>query len=84
VVASDSPTPPAFADEARALGMAHVTTMTFPTMARASDAKGGASRLVALKSVEPGYPLRGSLQTATDVTSAASAGGPTRDVPAPG
>ena len=36
----------------------------FPTMARAPDAQGGASRLVALKAVPPGYPLRGSLQVA--------------------
>jgi putative ABC transport system permease protein len=30
-------------------------------MARAAQEQGGASRLVALKSVEPGYPLRGVL-----------------------
>jgi hypothetical protein len=34
-------------------GPASVTTLSFPTMGRASDAQGGASRLVALKSVEP-------------------------------
>ena len=62
VVASDNPTPPAFAERARALGLQTVTTMGFPTMGRASDVQGGATKLVALKSVEPGYPLRGSLQ----------------------
>ena len=31
-------------------------------MARALDDKGGASRLVAVKSVSAAYPLRGSLQ----------------------
>jgi len=81
VVASDSPTPEAFVDKARALGLAHVTTVTFPTMGRASDAQGGASRLVALKSVEPGYPLRGSLRVA-DGPGAPDA--PTRDIPARG
>jgi hypothetical protein len=56
VVASDNPTPPAFAERARALGLQTVTTMGFPTMGRASDVQGGATKLVALKSVEPGYP----------------------------
>jgi putative ABC transport system permease protein len=36
--------------------------LTFPTMARASDAQGGSAKLVALKAVEAGYPLRGSLK----------------------
>ncbi|WP_313080704.1 ABC transporter permease [Pulveribacter sp.] len=81
VVASDNPTPPAFAEQARALGLASATTLSFPTMARASDAQGGASRLVALKSVEPGYPLRGRLQVAP---AAGAPGLPTREIPAPG
>ncbi|WP_415842023.1 ABC transporter permease [Paracidovorax anthurii] len=80
VIASDQPTPAPFADKARALGLRGVTTLGFPTMGRASDAQGGASRLVALKSVEPGYPLRGSLQTADGPGPAA----PTRDIPARG
>ncbi|PIF29607.1 putative ABC transport system permease protein [Acidovorax sp. 56] len=81
VVASDNPTPAAFVDKARALGLQTVGTMGFPTMGRASDAQGGASKLVALKSVEAGYPLRGALKV-TDAP-----GGPeqaTRDIPAPG
>jgi len=64
VIVSDQATPAAFLDEARALGLAGVDTLAFPTMARADDAQGGASRLVALKSVAPGYPLRGRMQTA--------------------
>ena len=64
VVVSDQPTPAAFVDRAKALGLRGVTSMVFPSMARASDAQGGASRLVALKAVEPGYPLRGNLETA--------------------
>ena len=66
VVASDNPTPAAFVQQARTLGLASVTTLSFPTMGRASDAQGGASRLVALKSVEAGYPLRGHVQVTDD------------------
>ncbi|RYY93709.1 MAG: FtsX-like permease family protein, partial [Comamonadaceae bacterium] len=81
VVVSDNPTPAAFAERARALGLDVTTTMLFPSMARAPDAQGGASRLVALKAVSPGYPLRGSLQTSDDPD---AAGKPTRDVPRSG
>lgn len=81
VLSSDRPTPPAFMAQARALGLNSVTSMTFPTMVRASDAQGGASRLVALKSVEPGYPLRGSLRVAGSPDATAAA---TRDIPARG
>src|SRR6188472_3217998 len=62
VVSSDNPTPQAFIDKARALGLQSVTTLAFPTMARAPDAKGGASKLVAFKAVPAGYPLRGNLK----------------------
>jgi putative ABC transport system permease protein len=65
VVVSDQPTPRAFEERARALGLQSVTTLVFPSMARAPDGQGGASRLVALKAVPEGYPLRGSLQVAT-------------------
>ncbi len=64
VVSSDNPTPASFVAKAHALGLSVVTTMGFPTMARASDDQGGAAKLVALKVVEPGYPLRGSLRVA--------------------
>jgi putative ABC transport system permease protein len=81
VISSDNPTPAAFASKARALGLEVVETLGFPTMGRASDAKGGGTKLVALKVVEPGYPLRGSLR----VTS--QPGAPdalTRTIPLPG
>ena len=61
VVVSDNPPAAAFVRQAREQGLETVTTATFPTMARASDAQGGNSRLVALKSVAQGYPLRGSM-----------------------
>jgi len=78
VVSSDNPTPQAFIDKARSLGLQGLATLSFPTMARAPDAQGGASKLVALKAVPPGYPLRGSLQVAQQPGAAATA---TRDVP---
>lgn len=59
VIASDNATPESFLAKARELGLQSVTTLSFPTMARAEDTQGGATKLVALKVVEPGYPLRG-------------------------
>jgi len=65
IVASDQPTPLAIADKARALGLLTATTTTFPSMGRATDAQGGASRLVSVKAVSDGYPLRGKLRLTT-------------------
>ena len=81
VVSSDNPTPQAFIDKARSLGLQGLTTLTFPTMARSDDAQGGASKLVALKAVPAGYPLRGNL---TVTGAAETPGAVTRDVPARG
>jgi putative ABC transport system permease protein len=64
VVSSDKPTPAAFIAKARELGLQTNGNTGFPTMARATDAQGGASKLVALKAVQPGYPLRGTLKVA--------------------
>ncbi len=81
VVVGDNPTASAFAERARAEGLQALETSSFPTMARASDAQGGMSRLVALKSVPEGYPLRGSLRVA-DAPGAADR--VTREIPARG
>ena len=81
VIASDRPAPPFFAEQARGLGLSMVNTQSFPTMARASEAQGGNSKLVALKAVEPGYPLRGTLRIA-DAPGALER--PARGIPAPG
>jgi putative ABC transport system permease protein len=81
VIASDNPTPAAVVEKARNLGLSVVTTMTFPTMARSSDAQGGVAKLVGLKVVEPGYPLRGNLRI---VRSTGAAEVMTREIPAPG
>lgn len=61
VVVSDNPAPAVFVQQAQQQGLQTVATASFPTMARSSQEQGGASRLVALKSVDPGYPLRGML-----------------------
>ncbi|NWF48184.1 FtsX-like permease family protein [Hydrogenophaga sp. D2P1] len=81
VISSDNATPPAFAQQAQALGLQTTQTLGFPTMGRARDEDGGAAKLVALKAVDTGYPLRGSLRVA-DGPQAPDA--PTRDIPAPG
>jgi len=70
VIASDRPLEPAYAAQAAALGLQTANTLSFPTMARAAAAQGGASKLVALKAVESGYPLRGTLRTARTVDDA--------------
>ena len=62
IVASDQPTPDAVVEKARALGLVTAATTTFPSMGRAPDAQGGASRLVSVKAVSDAYPLRGSLR----------------------
>ena len=81
VVRSDNPTPAAFADKARELGLQIAQNETFPTMGRAPDDAGGASRLVALKAVSHGYPLRGTLRTAPAPDQPEAT---TSDIPAPG
>ncbi|HEY1392463.1 MAG TPA: FtsX-like permease family protein, partial [Methylibium sp.] len=62
IVASDLPTPQPLLQLARRLGLATATTASFPSMARAGDAQGGASKLVAVKAVSDNYPLRGRLR----------------------
>lgn len=81
VVVSDNPPPAQFAERAQQLQLQSVVTVGFPTMGRAPDAQGGASRLVALKSVPTGYPLRGALRVAD---APGEAGAITREIPAPG
>jgi putative ABC transport system permease protein len=80
LVSSDQPAPAAFAREAASRGLATATSAQFPSMARAPDAKGGATRLAAVKAVGEGYPLRGALtlRTADGRGSEKVAGGPPR------
>ncbi|MFP8834470.1 ABC transporter permease [Hydrogenophaga sp. XSHU_21] len=81
VVVADNRPDAAFEAKARDLGLRTTTTLNFPTMGRASDGDGGAAKLVALKAVGDGYPLRGTLRTAE---APGSPDAPTRDVPARG
>ena len=81
VVSSDKPGTAAFLAKAQSLGLQVVNTATFPTMGRATDAQGGASKLVALKVVEGGYPLRGRLTVADEPGGAETR---TAAVPQPG
>lgn len=81
IVASDAPTPKVLADDARAAGLQTATTAVFPSMGRAPDDKGGASRLVSVKAVTDGYPLRGKLLLGE---TAADPGTPATGVPPPG
>jgi len=71
VVVSDQPTPNAFIKQAKTLGLETVTTLSFPTMARGEtateDNSTGKSRLIALKVIDDGYPLRGQLKFTTSV-----------------
>ncbi len=80
VVVSDQNTPAAFVQQAQSMGLQTNTNVSFPTMARAMAEQGGASRLVALKAVAPGYPLRGNLQLRPDTSPLAN---PAQQLPKP-
>ena len=80
VVGSDQPTPPELLQRAAALGLRTATSAGFPSMGRAPDELGGASRLVAAKAVSDHYPLRGELRlkAAPDAPERGVAGAPAR------
>ena len=61
VLVSDHLLPPVFTEQATAAGLKSNLSLTFSTMARAPESLGGATRLVSLKAVTSGYPLRGEL-----------------------
>ena len=81
IVNSDQPAPAEFLDKALALGLRTSQQLSFPTMARARDEDGGASKLVAFKAVAAGYPLRGNLRVAEGP---GLSGELTREIPAAG
>ena len=81
VLRSDAVTPAAFIAKAKALGLRSAVSVSFPTMARATDKEGGASKLIAFKAVPEGYPLRGNLVVSETLEGKAQ---PTRDIPEPG
>jgi len=61
IVASDLPAPASFAAHAAQLKLRIATQANFPSMARATEARGGSARLVSVKAVSEAYPLRGRL-----------------------
>ncbi|MDO8319934.1 ABC transporter permease [Rhodoferax sp.] len=78
VVVSDNPIPEAFLEQVKALGLQQTINLSFPTMARAPELAGGGIKLVSLKVVTDGYPLRGRLRVAEQ---ADAAGTLTSDIP---
>jgi putative ABC transport system permease protein len=62
VISSDRPAPPELVARAQALGLRVARMAGFPSMARAPEDQGGATRLVAVKAVSESYPLRGQLE----------------------
>ena len=80
IVSSDQPAPAGFTAKARALGLATATTAAFPSMGRATEAQGGASRLVSVKAVSAAYPLRGKVTVAGLAGLAGVGGTPERSV----
>jgi putative ABC transport system permease protein len=88
VVVSDKPTAEYFQKKAQELGLKTNATLSFPSMARADDAKGGETKLVALKAVSEGYPLRGQMSLQNSHSGSApnnqAATRLTRDVPQAG
>jgi putative ABC transport system permease protein len=60
VLSGDRPIAPAFAAEARRIGLATTATATFLSMAQGRDQ----ARLAGIKAVAAGYPLRGRLRIA--------------------
>jgi putative ABC transport system permease protein len=97
VIVSDQATPVQFFEKAKQLNLQGVTTLSFPTMARgvlqAQDpSKEASSRLIALKVVDTGYPLRGQLKVMNNLQAAQNAIGQntldvsaqtTNNIPAP-
>jgi putative ABC transport system permease protein len=61
VVVADLPVPASLDQLAARLGLRTTHTAVLASMARGPDERGGETWLVALKSVGPGYPLRGQL-----------------------
>lgn len=81
VLRSDQATPATFIAKAKELGLKSAASVSFPTMARATDADGGASKLAAFKAVPAGYPLRGNMKVSRVE---GGQGENTRDIPASG
>lgn len=85
VIVADQTMPPVFEQEAQRLGLRTARMALFPSMARAPDDKGGATRLASIKAVSSTYPLRGKLTvTRSDGEGGAAAEQSVAAGPAPG
>ncbi len=77
VVSSDNPLPSSFKDQALARSLSFTSIVVFPTMAQSDRGEQAQTKLVSLKAVGPGYPLRGQMLLAQGVgASALPAAGP--------
>jgi putative ABC transport system permease protein len=73
ILIADRPLDPAFAAGARSRGLALLNEAVFPSMARALETQGGATRLASVKAVEASYPLRGTIRVRTSEAAPARA-----------
>ncbi len=83
MISGDRPLPPAFADDARARGLATTPVIRFNSMVQPNAASGpdAVAVLTDVKAVGAGYPLRGTIKL---VDSAEPEGAPTRRIPGRG
>jgi putative ABC transport system permease protein len=79
VVRADQPINPAWRAEAERRGLTLAHTANFPSMAIAGEGERSAAKLVSVKAVSTGYPLRGNLKLQDGAAEV-----PTREIPAPG
>lgn len=62
LISADQAINPAWRSEAQKRGLTMAETVVFPSMAIAGEGDNVATKLVSLKAVTPGYPLRGNLK----------------------
>ncbi|MDL2284301.1 ABC transporter permease [Oxalobacter sp. OttesenSCG-928-P03] len=81
VMVSDQRMDDAWSDEAKRLGLYQAQTRIFASMASVLHEGEPVTRLVSIKAVSPGYPLRGSLRTSVRLD---DSGSQTQDIPSRG
>jgi len=81
VIHADQPLGESWREEAQRRGLSLADTVSFPSMALAGEGEQATSKLVALKAVSAGYPLRGSMKLAD---AADESGAPASGIPGAG
>ena len=76
LLVGDYPIPRTFGEQALSAGLKTARTVSFVSMGRAEESKGGTARLVSVKAVGSGYPLRGQIKRVAANGPQESAGGP--------